>query len=72
MIGCDGEDECDNEWFHQDCVGLSHLDLENEPLDSWYCEECYERGLAPPDYVKPKIIITPLTAPCIVSKYGSN
>ena len=72
MIGCDGEDECDNEWFHQDCVGLSHLDLENEPLDSWYCDECYERGLAPPDYVKPKIIITPLTAACVVAKYGSN
>lgn len=37
MIGCDS-DECQYEWFHLSCVGLS------KPLpQTWYCEDCKER-----------------------------
>ncbi|KAI0756380.1 hypothetical protein C8Q80DRAFT_1128260 [Daedaleopsis nitida] len=37
MIGCDGED-CEKEWFHLACVGLS-----STPAGSWYCEQCTEK-----------------------------
>ncbi|UZJ52380.1 hypothetical protein CBS101457_001700 [Exobasidium rhododendri] len=37
MIGCDSDD-CQYEWFHLSCVGLS------KPLpQTWYCEDCKER-----------------------------
>lgn len=34
MIGCDNE-ECTNEWFHLDCVGLSE-----PPRGVWFCPDC--------------------------------
>ncbi|KAI9207855.1 uncharacterized protein BJ171DRAFT_578322 [Polychytrium aggregatum] len=37
MIGCDAED-CPNEWFHLDCVGL-----DEPPKGVWYCNDCRER-----------------------------
>ena len=37
MIGCD-DDECDREWFHLECVGLS-----KPPQGTWYCDACLER-----------------------------
>lgn len=37
MIGCDGSD-CDIEWFHLDCVGLSA-----PPSGTWYCESCRKK-----------------------------
>lgn len=37
MIGCDSDD-CQYEWFHLDCVGLS------KPLPQvWYCSDCQAR-----------------------------
>lgn len=37
MIACDGSD-CDIEWFHLDCVGLSA-----PPSGTWYCESCRKK-----------------------------
>ena len=37
MIGCD-DDECEREWFHLGCVGLS-----KPPQGTWYCDACLER-----------------------------
>ncbi|RKP17386.1 hypothetical protein ROZALSC1DRAFT_30797, partial [Rozella allomycis CSF55] len=37
MIACDNDD-CDVEWFHYDCVGLSQ-----PPKGKWYCKECVEK-----------------------------
>lgn len=34
MIGCDNE-SCDIEWFHFDCVNLTH-----KPKGKWYCPRC--------------------------------
>ena len=34
MIACDGP-ECQNEWFHYQCVGL-----DTEPAGDWFCSEC--------------------------------
>ena len=34
MIGCD-YDGCPIEWFHFNCVGLSH-----KPKGKWYCPKC--------------------------------
>ena len=34
MIGCDNE-ECPNEWFHLNCVGLSE-----PPRGIWFCPDC--------------------------------
>lgn len=34
MIGCDNE-ECHIEWFHFNCVGLSH-----KPKGKWFCPNC--------------------------------
>lgn len=37
MIGCD-DDDCEREWFHLECVGLS-----KPPQGTWYCDACLER-----------------------------
>lgn len=37
MVACDDE-QCDVEWFHLHCVGLSHL-----PTGKWICDACTER-----------------------------
>ncbi|TBU62548.1 hypothetical protein BD310DRAFT_918645 [Dichomitus squalens] len=37
MIACDDED-CEREWFHIACVGLTVL-----PAGTWYCSKCLER-----------------------------
>ncbi|KAI1793078.1 hypothetical protein LXA43DRAFT_1002675 [Ganoderma leucocontextum] len=37
MIGCDDE-ECEREWFHIACVGLTV-----PPTGTWYCSKCLER-----------------------------
>ena len=37
MIGCD-DDDCEREWFHLGCVGLS-----KPPQGTWYCDACLER-----------------------------
>ncbi|CEH17626.1 related to p33ing1b protein [Ceraceosorus bombacis] len=34
MIGCDGDD-CEREWFHLACVGMT-----KPPHGSWLCDEC--------------------------------
>ncbi|KAI8814784.1 Ing5 protein [Cladochytrium replicatum] len=34
LIACDGED-CPNEWFHLECVGLTET-----PKGSWFCPDC--------------------------------
>ncbi|ESO93661.1 hypothetical protein LOTGIDRAFT_182053, partial [Lottia gigantea] len=34
MIGCDN-DKCEIEWFHFNCVNLSH-----KPKGKWYCPKC--------------------------------
>lgn len=34
MIGCDNQD-CKIEWFHFDCVNLTH-----KPKGKWYCPQC--------------------------------
>ncbi|ODV90191.1 hypothetical protein CANCADRAFT_147910 [Tortispora caseinolytica NRRL Y-17796] len=34
MVGCDGA-ECEREWFHLPCVGLSA-----PPKGQWFCDEC--------------------------------
>lgn len=34
MIACDNPN-CNREWFHFDCVGLS-----SQPAGDWYCREC--------------------------------
>ncbi|KAG4090352.1 hypothetical protein H8356DRAFT_1083923 [Neocallimastix lanati (nom. inval.)] len=36
MIACDGEN-CKNEWFHYECVGLNE-----PPKGVWYCPDCME------------------------------
>ena len=36
MISCEGKD-CDLEWFHYECVGISD---ENVPDGDWFCDEC--------------------------------
>ncbi|KAJ1032685.1 hypothetical protein NDA16_000707 [Ustilago loliicola] len=40
MIGCD-DDDCEREWFHLGCVGLT-----KPPQGTWYCEVCLERRAA--------------------------
>ncbi|KAI0640110.1 hypothetical protein C8Q77DRAFT_1084696 [Trametes polyzona] len=37
MIACDDE-ECEKEWFHIACVGLTVV-----PENTWYCSRCLER-----------------------------
>ncbi|KAI8812259.1 hypothetical protein BJ742DRAFT_752892 [Cladochytrium replicatum] len=37
MIACDGED-CPNEWFHLECVGLTET-----PKGSWFCPDCRKK-----------------------------
>ncbi|KAI0828823.1 hypothetical protein BC628DRAFT_1168273 [Trametes gibbosa] len=37
MIACD-DDECEKEWFHIACVGLTVV-----PKNTWYCSRCLER-----------------------------
>ncbi|KAI0334044.1 hypothetical protein GY45DRAFT_1367880 [Cubamyces sp. BRFM 1775] len=37
MIACDDE-ECEKEWFHIACVGLTVV-----PDDTWYCARCLEK-----------------------------
>lgn len=39
MVGCDG-DNCEREWFHLECVGLSRAPAKNA---KWYCDECKEK-----------------------------
>ncbi|OBZ90085.1 Inhibitor of growth protein 5 [Choanephora cucurbitarum] len=34
MVACDGEN-CEKEWFHYACVGLTE-----PPIGKWYCEDC--------------------------------
>jgi len=34
MVGCDNA-ECKVEWFHFECVGLTH-----PPKGKWYCPDC--------------------------------
>ena len=34
MVACDNE-ECPNEWFHWECVGLT-----KEPVGKWFCPDC--------------------------------
>jgi len=34
MVGCDNAD-CKTEWFHFECVGLTH-----PPKGKWYCPDC--------------------------------
>ncbi|KAI8973039.1 hypothetical protein BDB01DRAFT_450314 [Pilobolus umbonatus] len=34
MVACDGEN-CEKEWFHYACVGLSE-----PPVGKWYCQDC--------------------------------
>lgn len=36
MIGCDGPD-CEMEWFHVECTGITALPAEEE---AWYCDTC--------------------------------
>ncbi|KAA8903098.1 hypothetical protein FN846DRAFT_954522 [Sphaerosporella brunnea] len=36
MVACDGE-ECEREWFHLDCVGLSQAPRGKA---KWYCSDC--------------------------------
>jgi hypothetical protein len=38
MIGCDGNEECEIEWFHYGCVGLT-----TPPKDQWFCPDCTAR-----------------------------
>ena len=40
MIGCD-DDDCEREWFHLGCVGLT-----KPPQGTWYCDACLERRAA--------------------------
>ncbi|EPQ29512.1 uncharacterized protein PFL1_02731 [Pseudozyma flocculosa PF-1] len=40
MIGCD-DDDCEREWFHLGCVGLTKV-----PTGTWHCEACLERRAA--------------------------
>lgn len=45
MIACDNDD-CDKEWFHLDCVGLTELPPRRT---KWYCPDCRKKlkaGLA--------------------------
>lgn len=37
MLGCDGS-ECDIEWYHLECVGLSEA-----PKGKWWCDACKEK-----------------------------
>lgn len=36
MIGCDGRD-CEMEWFHVECTGITALPAKEE---AWYCDAC--------------------------------
>lgn len=38
MIGCDANEECEIEWFHYGCVGLT-----TPPKDQWFCPDCTAR-----------------------------
>lgn len=40
MVGCDN-DNCDREWFHLECVGLTKAPAANE---KWYCMDCKRKG----------------------------
>ena len=66
MVGCDNED-CKNEWFHLDCMGL----LATPTTGSWICPDCcVEKGLiyqgaamalpAPPATVAPVVVVAPM------------
>lgn len=37
MIGCEGEN-CENEWYHFECVGLTEA-----PEGAWFCDSCVEK-----------------------------
>lgn len=37
MLGCDGS-ECEIEWYHLECVGLSEA-----PKGKWWCDACKEK-----------------------------
>ncbi|KAK2067500.1 hypothetical protein P8C59_001238 [Phyllachora maydis] len=37
MIECDNVDNCKNEWFHLECVGLVNLPARTS---KWYCPDC--------------------------------
>ncbi|CAG8815931.1 14855_t:CDS:1, partial [Dentiscutata erythropus] len=37
MVACDNS-ECEIEWFHFTCVGLS-----DRPKGKWYCNECSDK-----------------------------
>lgn len=39
MVGCDNT-ECEIEWFHFGCVGLT---LQSKPKGKWYCPICSEK-----------------------------
>lgn len=39
MVGCDNT-ECEIEWFHFGCVGLT---LQTKPKGKWYCPVCIEK-----------------------------
>ena len=47
MIGCDN-DSCQIEWFHFDCVGLTH-----KPKGKWFCPNC--RG-DKPNIMRPDLL----------------
>lgn len=38
MIGCDANEDCEIEWFHYGCVGLT-----TPPKDQWFCPDCTAR-----------------------------
>lgn len=40
MIGCDN-DNCEREWFHLECIGLTR-----PPSGTWYCDPCLEERSA--------------------------
>ncbi|EDO43857.1 predicted protein [Nematostella vectensis] len=46
MIGCDNE-ECQIEWFHFQCVGLSH-----KPKGKWYCPRCMQERKKERNYIR--------------------
>lgn len=37
MIQCDNVDNCKQEWFHLECVGLSDIPARTT---KWYCPDC--------------------------------
>ena len=37
MVCCD-DDDCEREWFHFQCVGLTQ-----EPVGIWFCPDCTKK-----------------------------